>query len=170
MKKKIALTVMGVVFLSTAAMAQKNDNVDGNCPGYNGSGYHMGYQNNLNLTDEQYNKMQELRNSMRAERDTAREAQRQEMEKFYNSPNFDAKEAQKLAEKHRNDRDVQRMKNRHAMTQILTPEQRTQYRNNMGNKRGYHMNGGNHMRGDGHMNMNGGNHMRGNGRMHNNNW
>lgn len=59
MKKKIVLTVMGVLFLSTGAMAQRNyDNYGGYCDG-NRNGNHMGYYNNSNLSDAEYNKMRE---------------------------------------------------------------------------------------------------------------
>lgn len=119
MKNKIALTLLAVIALSgTSAIAQQHRN-------------HDNMKNNrymsqeLNLTDEQRTQMQSLHESMRTENQKARETRQAEMQKFYDNPTFNADEAKSLAQKHRDDKAVRQMKHRHAMHQILTPEQRT---------------------------------------------
>ncbi|GAA5096785.1 Spy/CpxP family protein refolding chaperone [Wohlfahrtiimonas larvae] len=151
MKNKIALTVIAMIALSGSAMAQmhqgnKNHNMDDQA--YN----HMSQE--LKLTDEQRAQMKTLHENIRTENQAAREAHRAEMEKFYNNPKFNEDEAKQLAQKQRDDRAVRKMKHRHAMNQILTPEQRAQHSEMMQNhqknrhmtgKKGEHrMNGGNH--------------------------
>lgn len=144
MKNKIALTVIAIAALSGSAMAQMHQNnqrynmMDGDCN-------YMGQS--LQLTDEQRTQMQSLHESMRAEKQIEREARRAEMDKFYNNPTFNADEAKQLAQKHRDDRAVRKMKYRHAMNQILTPEQRAQHTQMMqNNQNNRHMKGqkGNH--------------------------
>lgn len=139
MKNKIALTMIAIVALSGSAMAQMHQNnqrhnmMDNDCN-------YMGQS--LQLTDEQRSQMQTLHESMRAENQTAREARRAEMDKFYNNPTFNADEAKQLAQKHRDDRAVRKMKQRHAMNQILTPEQRAQHSQMMqNNQNNRHMKG-----------------------------
>lgn len=153
MKNKIALTVIAIVALSGSAMAQmhqgnqKNHMMNGDCN-------YMGQS--LQLTDDQRAQMQTLYENMRVEKQTAREARRAEMNKFYNNPTFNADEAKQLAQKHRDDRSVRKMKYRHAMNQILTPEQRDQHNQMMqNNQNNRHMNGqkgGHRMNNNGHNN------------------
>lgn len=129
MKNKIALTVIAITALSGSAMAQMHQNnqrhnMDGNCD-------YMSKE--IQLTDEQRTQMQALHESMRTENQAAREARRAEMNKFYDNPTFNADEAKTLAQKHRDDRAVRKIKQRHAMNQILTPEQRAQHSQMMQN-------------------------------------
>lgn len=139
MKNKIALTVIAIAALSGSAMAQmhqgnqRHNMMDGDCN-------YMSKE--IQLTDEQRTQMKALHESMRTENQTAREARRAEMDKFYNNPTFNADEAKQLAQKHRDDRAVRKMKHRHAMNQILTPEQRAQHTQMMQNHQNHrHMKG-----------------------------
>lgn len=141
MKNKIALTVIALISLSGAAMAQMNQNGHGQRQNMMNNGYNNTCQE-LQLTDEQVAQMQSLRDNMRAEKQAAREARRAEMNKFYNNPTFNADEAKQLAQKHRDERAVRKMKHRYDMNQILTPEQREQHANMMQQHRnGKHMKG-----------------------------
>lgn len=142
MNNKVTLALIGILSLSSAAMAQM-----GNGQGMMHNGgqhqYMMGQQ--LNLTTEQQTQMQQLHNQMQAENQTYRDARRAEMQKFYDNPTFNEAEAKNLAQKHRDDRAVRKMKYRHAMNQILTPEQRAQHQSMMQNhhngQRGHMMQG-----------------------------
>lgn len=125
MKNKIALITIALLSLSGAAMAQHHKM----------DGHHDKISKELKLTDEQTAQMKALHESYRAEQKTAREAQRAEMNKFYNNSTFNADEALKISQKNHNDRTVRKMKFRHSMTQILTPEQRALHTEMMNNKR-----------------------------------
>lgn len=151
MNNKIALTIIAVVALSGSAMAQmhqgnqRNHTMQGDCN-------YMGQS--LQLTEAQRAEMQTLHETMRTENLAAREARRAEMDKFYNTPTFNEDEAKQLVQKHRDDRAVRKMKYRHAMNQILTPEQRTQHMQMMKDKQNHrHMTGqkgGHRMKNNGH--------------------
>lgn len=135
MKNKIALTVIAIAALSGSAMAQMHQ---GN-PRHNMmDSDHNHMSKELQLTDEQRTQMKALYENMKTENQTAREARRAEMDKFYNNPTFNADEAKQLAQKHRDDRAVRKMKHRHAINQILTPEQRAQHTQMMKGQKGKH--------------------------------
>ncbi|OYQ75324.1 Spy/CpxP family protein refolding chaperone [Wohlfahrtiimonas sp. G9077] len=110
--KKLALVVMGVVALSSAAMAKPDRDHD---------------MNRLQLTKEQSAQMQSLHESMQKEREATRNAHQAEMKNLLENPTFNADQARKMQQKHRDDRAVQKLQHKHAVYQVLTPEQRAEY-------------------------------------------
>lgn len=110
--KKLALVVMGVVALSSAAMAKPDRDHD---------------MNRLQLTKEQSAQMQSLHESMQKEREATRNAHQAEMKNLLENPTFNADQARKMQQKHRDDRAVQKLQHKHAVYQVLTPEQRVEY-------------------------------------------
>lgn len=119
MKNKIALTLIALVSFSGLAMAESHKG------GHKNHYDHIGQQ--LNLTDEQRAQMQTLHQSIKTENQEARLAHQAEMEKFFNNPTFDENKAKELIEKNKDQNSMRKMKYRHAMYQILTPDQRAQH-------------------------------------------
>ncbi len=148
MKNRIALTVIAIAALSGSAMAQMHQN---NHKMMDKENHYM--SQSLKLTDEQVAQMKSLHEEMQQENKTARDARHAEMNKFYNNPKFNAEEAKQLAQKQKDDRIVRKMKHRHAMNQILTPEQRAQHEQMMQNhQEKRHSKGKKHEKGNRHNN------------------
>ncbi len=124
MKNKIALTVIAMISLSGIAMAEGNNK---QAKHYD----HVSKQ--LNLTDEQRAQMQTLHQNIKAENQEARKAHQTEMESFFNNPTFDENKAKELIQKNKDQHAVRKMKFRHSMYQILTPDQRNQHSQMMQN-------------------------------------
>ncbi|MBS7835438.1 Spy/CpxP family protein refolding chaperone [Wohlfahrtiimonas chitiniclastica] len=110
--KKLALAVIGVIALSSAAMAKpdREPNID-----------------RLQLTQEQSAQMKSLHESMQKEREATHAAHQAEMKNLLENPTFNADQARKMHQKHRDDRAVQKLQHKHAVYQVLTPEQRAEY-------------------------------------------
>lgn len=119
MKNKIALTLIAMVGLSGLAMAESNRGEHRN--------HYDSVSKELKLTDEQRTQMQSLHLNMKAENQTAHKTHQAEMESFFNNPKFDDQKAKKLIQQDRDDRSIRKMKHRHSMYQILTPDQRNQH-------------------------------------------
>ncbi|MBD1390211.1 Spy/CpxP family protein refolding chaperone [Neiella sp. HB171785] len=91
----------------------------------------------LDLTEEQKTQIQQLRNEQReagqTQKDamtTAREAHKAAMQALMTNPTFDEDEAARLIDErnaHQKARSLEKMRAHHAVMQVLTPQQQTQF-------------------------------------------
>lgn len=143
MSKRIAATVIALPLMlgSVSAMAFGGKHHDGE--GMRGDHGMMGKQllRGVDLTDAQKEEMQTLRaqnrDAMQANKGAFRAermADRQQMQQLMLAENFDEAAVRALAEKMVDlqvERRVAKMKQQHAMFNILTPEQKAQVKENM---------------------------------------
>lgn len=126
MKNKIALTVLTIISLSGISMAQH---------GKDHQQHYDKMSQELQLTDAQRTQMQDLHKQMKVDNQALHATKHKEMQNFYNQPKFNEAEAIALINKNRDAKAVLQMKHKHAMTQILTPEQRLRHAELMQNHR-----------------------------------
>lgn len=143
MSKRIAATVIALPLMlgSMSAMAFGGKHHDGE--GMRGDHDMMGKQmlRGIDLTDEQKEELQSLREqnreAMKANKGAFHSemmAERQQMQQLMLADNFDEAAVRALAEKmvdQQVERRVAKMKQQHAMYNILTPEQKAQVKENM---------------------------------------
>lgn len=121
MKAKMTLILTGLIALSSTAMADMD--FDKNCQKQT-----QKMVKKIGLTQEQSTQFKELCETTRATYQEQRQIRKAELNKLYDAPTFDAVAAKDLVLKQRENRMIEKMKYRHAINQILTPEQRTMIR------------------------------------------
>lgn len=133
-KKKLVIISVIVVFLITgfAALGSANDFIDKHRPGGKGPlGFLMKIaMQDLNLTDQQKQEVEKIKNEIQAKMEQNREDRKNdmtEMEQMFRSDNFDKSKALELMKKHDEKRDEMRsfmLDQTAKFHAILTPDQR----------------------------------------------
>ena len=142
-KKTLVMAIALPLALGSASALAFGGGKDGHHGGYHGGkggcGMKEGYKvfRNLDLTDEQKQKMQDMREANReamkasfGEQHAAMQANHQKMQSLLLAADFDENAVRELAQQmseQQTERRITMLKKRHEMLNILTAEQKTKY-------------------------------------------